>query len=162
MDHCGKCNHFSFHFRILLSPSSVLQQNLYCQQMTNELHLTLSFSMMLGHSIHHIFIALVKWLVSWRSESTGWFPVLKAQIHSNRLGSLLFLSQNSGTIMTSPFSLSYILHTVHSYTNTHTHINIFAWGLWLFQILMEAIPIPTVRFGYMATCKDVKSWIIVV
>ena len=160
MNHCGQYNHFSFHFRILLSPSSVLQQNLYCRQMTNELQLTLSFSMMLGHSIHHIFIVLVKWLVSWGSESTGWFPVLKAQIHSNRLSSLLFLSQNS--VMMSPFSLSYILHTAHSYTNTHTHINIYAWALWLFQSLMEAIPIPTVRFGYMATCKDVKSWTTVV
>ena len=83
-----------------------------------------SFSTVLGHSVHHIFITLVKWLTSWGSQSTGWFPVLKAQTHSDRLRilSLLFFLKTLSELwcllsvclclpVPSCLSLFYILYT---------------------------------------------------
>ena len=94
--------------------------------MTNKLQSMFSFSTVLGRSVHHIFITLVKWLTSWGSQSTGWFPVLKAQTHSDRLRilSLLFflktLSELWGLLFVclclpvpSCLSLSSISYTLH-------------------------------------------------
>ena len=136
VDHSGQYNHFSFHFRLLLLPSSVLKHNLYCRQMTNKLQSMFSFSAVLGHSVHHISITLVKWLASWGSQSTGWLPVLKAQTHSDIISLrslLLFLKTlsviSSVCLSLSPCApcLSSISSIMHIHTQIHTHIKIYVW-----------------------------------
>ena len=109
--------------------------------MTNKLQSTFSFSTALGHSVHHTFIILVKWLTSWGSQPTGWFPVLKAQTHSDRLrilNSLFFLKTLSqlwcllSVCLCLPVpsclspSISYILH-IH--TQIHIRIKPQPWTL---------------------------------
>lgn len=138
VDHSGQYNHFSFHFRILLLPSSVLKHNLYCRQMTNKLQSMFSFSTVLGHSVHHISITLVKSLTSWGSQSTGWLPVLKAQTHSDiiSLWSLLLFLKTLSVMKSSvclslspcaPNSHSSISYILHIHTQIHTHIKIYVW-----------------------------------
>ena len=138
VDHSGQYNHFSFHFRILLLPSSVLKHSLYCRQMTNKLQSMFSFSTVLGHSVHHISITLVKSLTSWGSQSTGWLPVLKAQTHSDiiSLWSLLLFLKTLSVMRSSvclslspcaPNSHSSISYILHIHTQIHTHIKIYVW-----------------------------------